>query len=62
VSGFTGEGSTAEPAVVVVTSGKPGTPTNYPGQSLSGVGCASRSACYAVGEESGDAIVDTVSS
>ena len=62
VSGFTGSGATAKPAVVVVTNGIPGTPTTYPGQSLSGIGCATATRCYSVGESNGHAIVDKVSS
>jgi hypothetical protein len=47
---------------VAVTSGKQGTPTNYSGQSLAGIGCATTTLCYAVGEENGHAIVDKVKS
>lgn len=62
VAGFTGSGATAKPGVVVVTGGKPGTPKNYPGSSLSSVACASASRCYAVGQDSAGAIVDKVAS
>jgi hypothetical protein len=60
VTGFTGEGATAKPAVVAVTKGTPGTPVDYPGQGLTGIGCATATLCYAVGETGGHAIVDKV--
>lgn len=64
VSGFTGSGSTAKPAIVAVVDGKPGAPVNYGGNSDSfhSVGCASTSECYAVGSSSSGAIVDKVKS
>jgi hypothetical protein len=64
ISGFTGSGATAKAAVVTVVNGKPGTPVNYPGSSLSfsSLACASTSACYAVGSSSSGAIVDKITS
>jgi hypothetical protein len=61
VAGFAGGVLSAKPATVIVTSGKAGKAVHQPGQSLSGIGCASASVCYAVGEASGKAIVDKVS-
>ncbi len=61
VAGFSGLGSTAKPATVLVKGGAPGTPVNHPGSGLSGIGCASATVCYAVGEKGGKAIVDKVS-
>jgi len=60
VIGFTGSGASAEPAVVVVSSGKPGKPVSEPGTYLNGVACATASACYAVGAKGDAAIVDKV--
>lgn len=65
VSGFTGSGSTAKPAIVTVVHGKPGAPVNYPatnGDNFHAVGCASPSECYAVGSSSSGAIVEKVKS
>ncbi|HEX3489147.1 MAG TPA: hypothetical protein VHU92_07380 [Streptosporangiaceae bacterium] len=60
VVGFTGTGASAKPAVVVVSSGKPGKPAGEPGTYLNGVACATASACYAVGAKADEAIVDKV--
>jgi hypothetical protein len=62
VAGFSGEGSTAKPAAVPVTSGTPGPGTNKPGENRHGVACATASLCYAVGLTSTKAIVDKVAS
>jgi hypothetical protein len=60
VIGFTGSGAAAKPAVVVVSSGKPGKPAGEPGTYLNGVACATASVCYAVGAKGDKAIVDKV--
>jgi hypothetical protein len=61
VVGFTGSGSTAKPGVVVVSNGSPGSPTDYAGEALDSVACATPSRCYAVGLGSTAAVVDKVS-
>lgn len=61
VAGFTGSGSTAKPATVVVNGGTAAKPVNHPGVNLSGIGCASATVCYAVGLAGTGAIVDKVS-
>jgi hypothetical protein len=64
VSGFTGSGATAKPAIVAVVNGKPATPVKYAGDSVSfhSVGCAGASKCYAVGSSSSGAVVEKVKS
>lgn len=64
VAGYTGSGSTAKPAMVVVVNGKPGAPVNYKGSDFpfDSVGCASASRCYAVGPSSTGAVVVKVKS
>jgi hypothetical protein len=64
VAGYTGSGSTAKPAMVVVSNGKPGAPVNYKGSDFpfDSVGCASDSRCYAVGSSSTGAVVVKVKS
>jgi hypothetical protein len=64
VAGYTGSGSAAKPAMVIVSSGKPGAPVNYKGSDFpfDGVGCASDSRCYAVGSSSTGAVVVKVKS
>ena len=66
VAGFI-PGSVTKPAAVAVANGKPGSITSYPVKNASfadftGVGCASASACYAVGTSSSGAIVTKVKS
>ncbi len=65
VTGFTGSGSTAKPAVAAVVKGKAGKPVNYPagsGNNFHDVACASTSTCYAVGSSSTGGIVEKVKS
>ena len=45
-----------------VTNGASGTVTNYPGENLNGVACATASLCYAVGLTSTEGIIDKVAS
>lgn len=61
IVGAIGYGSNARPTVVVVNDGQPAAPAYYEGQSLSGIGCASATVCYAVGLGSAGAVVDKVS-
>jgi hypothetical protein len=64
VAGYTGSGSTAKPAMVVVSNGTPAAPVHYKGSDFpfDSVGCASASRCYAVGSSSTGAVVVKVKS
>ena len=62
VAGFTGSGSAAKPASVVVSNGTPGSPSTYSGSAFSGVACATATKCYAVGQNTSGAIVVKVKS